>query len=122
MSVTALFEIYRLFCTKAKTDESLQGSKDGAPVPDHRVGAAAMGMLMYAAYVGGGAAMLPENVGGRGLSAAEAHEVLGPFTEPISLAILLILVGVMTGGLSFVVTYVRHDTKNITKMETRGQS
>jgi hypothetical protein len=83
--------------------------------------AAAMGMLMYAGYVGG-AAMLPENVGGKGLSAAEAHEVLGSFTEPISLAILLILVGVMAGGLSFVVTYVRHDTKNITKMETRGQS
>lgn len=83
--------------------------------------AAAMGMLMYAGYVGG-AAMLPESVGGKGLNAAEAHEVLGSFTEPISLAILIILVGVIAGGLSFVVTYVRHNPGNITKTEVGGQS
>lgn len=83
--------------------------------------AAAMGMLMYAGYVGG-AAMLPESVGGKGLNAAEAHEVLGSFTEPISLAILIILVGVMAGGLSFVITYMRHNRGNITKTEAGGQS
>jgi hypothetical protein len=82
--------------------------------------AAAMGMLMYAGYIGG-AAMLPENVGGKGLNAAEAHEVLGPFTEPISIAILVILVGVMAGGLSFVVTYMRPNMRNSARKDAGGQ-
>jgi hypothetical protein len=75
---------------------------------------------MYAGYIGG-AAMLPENVGGKGLNAAEAHEVLGPFTEPISIAILVILVGVMAGGLSFVVTYMRPNMRNSARKDAGGQ-
>ena len=54
----------------------------------------AMGMLMYAGYIGG-AAMLPENIGGQGLNAGQAHQILSPFVEPIAIAILLLLLGVV---------------------------
>jgi hypothetical protein len=66
--------------------------------------AAAMGLLMYAGYLGG-ASMLPENVGGQGFSAGQAHEILAPFVEPISVAILVIVAGVVAGGIGFLATY-----------------
>ena len=66
----------------------------------------AMGMLMYAGYIGG-AAMLPENIGGQGLNAGQAHQILSPFVEPIAIAILLLLLGVVLGGLGFLLTYNR---------------
>ena len=50
--------------------------------------ASAMGLLMYVGYVGG-AATLPKVVGGGGLNGLQAHEILGPFVEPISAAILV---------------------------------
>jgi hypothetical protein len=65
--------------------------------------AAATGMLMYAGYVGG-AAMLPESVGGRGFDAAQAHQLMAPFVEPIAVAILLVAAGVMTGGAGFLIS------------------
>jgi hypothetical protein len=66
--------------------------------------AAAMGMLMLAGYQGG-AAMLPEAVGGKGFNAAQAHEILAPFVEPISAAILLLVVGIIAGGVGFLLTF-----------------
>jgi hypothetical protein len=66
--------------------------------------AAAMGLLMYAGYLGG-ASMLPVDVGGRGFNAGQAHEVLVSFVEPISAAILLIVAGVVAGGIGFLATY-----------------
>jgi hypothetical protein len=65
---------------------------------------AAMAMLMYAGYVGG-ASMLPENIGGRGFNSGQAHEILAPFVEPISVAILMITAGVIAGGVGFLATY-----------------
>ncbi len=44
---------------------------------------AAMGLLMYAGYIGG-AAMLPKIVGGSGFNPVQTHEILGPFVAPIS--------------------------------------
>ena len=38
---------------------------------------AAMGLLMYAGYIGG-AAMLPKIVGGSGFNPVQTHEILGP--------------------------------------------
>lgn len=70
----------------------------------------AMGMLMYAGYIGG-AAMLPQNVGGKGFNAGQAHEILAPFIEPISFAIMILLLGIITGGLGFLLTYNRKGTK-----------
>ena len=66
----------------------------------------AMGLLMYAGYIGG-AAMLPENVGGQGFNGGQAHEILSPFIEPISVAILILLLGVVLGGIGFLLTYNR---------------
>ena len=71
----------------------------------------AMGMLMYAGYIGG-AAMLPENVGGQGFNGGQAHQILAPFIEPISVAILLLLLGVILGGIGFLLTYNRKGTTN----------
>jgi heme/copper-type cytochrome/quinol oxidase subunit 1 len=61
---------------------------------------AAMGLMMVAGYLGG-AAMLPVNVGGKGFNAGQAHEILAPFVEPISIAILVLAAGVVAGGIAF---------------------
>ena len=66
--------------------------------------ASAMGLLMYAGYVGG-AATLPKVVGGGGLNGLQAHEILGPFVEPISAAILVLVAGVLAGGIGFLIIY-----------------
>jgi uncharacterized membrane protein (DUF106 family) len=71
----------------------------------------AMGMLMYAGYIGG-AAMLPQNVGGKGFNAGQAHEILAPFIEPISFAIMILLLGIILGGLGFLLTYNRKGIKS----------
>jgi len=65
--------------------------------------ASAMGLLMYAGYVGG-AATLPKVVGGGGLNGLQAHEILGPFVEPIPAAILVLVAGVVAGGIGFLIT------------------
>ncbi len=69
---------------------------------------AAMGMLMYAGYIGG-ASMLPQDVGGRGFNAGQAHEILVTFVEPIVAAILMIVAGVVAGGIGFLVAYRSHN-------------
>jgi heme/copper-type cytochrome/quinol oxidase subunit 1 len=66
--------------------------------------ATAMGLLMYVGYVGG-AATLPKVVGGGGLNGLQAHEILGPFVEPISAAILILVAGVLAGGIGFLIIY-----------------
>ena len=70
--------------------------------------AAAMGLLMYAGYLGG-ASMLPVDVGGRGFNAGQAHGILVSFVEPISAAILLVVAGVVAGGIGFLATYRSHN-------------
>jgi hypothetical protein len=62
--------------------------------------AAVGGMLMYAGYAAG-AAMLPEEVGGKGFDNAQAHEILAPFVEPVSAATLALMTGVTLGGIGF---------------------
>ncbi|CAN5814427.1 hypothetical protein BH23THE1_BH23THE1_12330 [soil metagenome] len=62
----------------------------------------AMGMLMLAGYAGG-AAMLPTSVRGLGLNAGQAHEILAPFVEPIAIAILVLIFGVICGGIGFLI-------------------
>ena len=71
----------------------------------------AMGMLMYVGYIGG-AAMLPEDVGGQGFNAGQAHQILAPFVEPIAIAIIILLLGIILGGVSFLLTYNRKSTNN----------
>jgi len=64
---------------------------------------AATSLLMYAGYAGG-ASMLPESVGGKGFDAGQAHNIMAPFVEPISAAILVIMVGILAGGIGFLIT------------------
>ncbi len=74
--------------------------------------AVAAGMLMYAGYVAG-AAMLPEGVGGKGFEAGQAHElILGQFVEPISVSILVLLVGIILGGIGFLLAFRYGNTNN----------
>ena len=65
---------------------------------------AATGMLMYAGYVSG-AALLPLSVGGKGFNQGQAHAILAPFVEPISATILLLVLGVLLGGIGFLIMY-----------------
>jgi hypothetical protein len=46
-----------------------------------------------------GAAMLPLGVGGKGFNQGQAHQILAPFVEPISIAILVLMLGVLLGGM-----------------------
>ncbi|MFN4336739.1 MAG: hypothetical protein ACK4FV_04045 [Candidatus Nitrosocaldus sp.] len=61
-------------------------------------------LMMYGGYEGA-KAMLPVNVGGLGLTAAEAHEVLAPLVIPIAVFIIILAIGVIVGGIGFIVTY-----------------
>jgi hypothetical protein len=70
---------------------------------------AAMGLLMYAGYIGG-AATLPKIVGGSGFNAVQAHEILGPLVEPISASILVLIAGVVAGGIGFLLMYIAKST------------
>ena len=46
------------------------------------------------------------SVGGKGFNQGQAHEILAPFVEPISIAILaLILGGRFLGGIGFLLMY-----------------
>lgn len=65
---------------------------------------AAAGMMMYAGYIGGAAA-LPQAVGGAGLGQAQVHELIAPFVEPIGASILVILAGVLAGGVGYLMAY-----------------
>jgi len=65
---------------------------------------AAIGMLMFAGYIGG-AAMLPVSIGGRGFNVLQAHEILAPFVEPIAASIFVILIGVISGAIGFLIIH-----------------
>lgn len=68
----------------------------------------AMGLLMLAGYRGG-AAMLPTSVGGLGLDAGQAHGILAPFVEPIAIAILVLIFGIICGGIGFLLVNRKKD-------------
>jgi hypothetical protein len=65
---------------------------------------AAAAMMMLAGYQGG-AAMLPPASGGLGLNAGQAHEIMSPYVEPISVSILVLMAGVIAGGVGFLMAY-----------------
>ena len=72
---------------------------------------AATGLLMYAGYASG-AAMLPVSIGGKGFNQGQAHQILSPFVEPISVTILILLLGVLLGGIGFLLVYKSKRTVN----------
>ena len=61
-----------------------------------------MGLLMLAGYTGG-AAMLPTSVVGLGFNAGQDHEIPSPFVEPIAIAVLVLIFGIIWGGIGFLV-------------------
>jgi hypothetical protein len=63
-------------------------------------------MLMYAGYMAG-AAMLPVDVGGQGFNAGQAHGILAPFVEPISVFVIVLIIGVILGGIGFLLAFRR---------------
>ncbi len=63
-------------------------------------------LMMYGGYEGA-KAMLPVEVGGLGLTAAEAHGILAPLIMPIAVFILVLVIGVILGGVGFITTYRR---------------
>lgn len=65
------------------------------------------GLMMYSGYIGGAAA-LPESIGGQGLGSGEVHELIGQFTEPIAGAILVLCAGVILGGIGFIISYMKN--------------
>lgn len=68
----------------------------------------AMSMLMLAGYRGG-VAMLPTSIGGLGLDAGQAHGILAPFIEPIAVAILVLIFGIICGGIGFLMVNRKKD-------------
>jgi hypothetical protein len=110
VAVSALFYLYLERVLK-KQYKDYRGAKVAAWI--HLIfmnigTVAAMGMLMFAGYAGG-AAMLPASVGGQGLNAGQAHEILAPFVEPIAAAILVLIFGIICGGIGFLLV---HGKKN----------
>jgi hypothetical protein len=77
-------------------------------------------MMMYAGYVAG-SSMLPISSGGKGYTAIQAHGLIGIYVDPISVAILLVLVGVTAGGAGFLLNYRRLQQER-KQREFRGAS
>jgi hypothetical protein len=103
--VSALFYYYLENIVKAQFNSKVSRSLTWMHLMLMNVGTTTgMGLMMIAGYLGG-AAMLPINVGGKGFNAIQAHEILAPFVEPISVAILVLLAGVIAGGVAFLIGY-----------------
>ncbi len=63
-------------------------------------------MLIYVGYTGG-VAMVPENLGGGGKDAFWVHEnVAGDFPTPIGVALTIASLGVLLGGLGYVLSWL----------------
>ena len=52
-----------------------------------------------------------------GFNAGQAHEILAPYVEPIFVAILLLIVGVIGGGIGFLKIYYWSEPHNTWKDE-----
>jgi len=64
-------------------------------------------IMIYGGY-SGGAAMLPPEVGGLGWTAFEVHEkILGSLPLPITIFITILALGVILGGLGFLINWTR---------------
>ncbi len=63
-------------------------------------------LMIYGGYVAGGN-MLPVEVGGKGWTAAQAHELLAPLIPPITVFLALLMIGLLLGGLGYVMTWKR---------------
>jgi len=66
-------------------------------------------IMIYGGYAGG-AAMLPPEVGGLGWGVREVHDfILGPLPLPITIFIIILAIGVLLGGLGYVINWRRKE-------------
>ena len=64
-------------------------------------------LMIFGGYRGG-AAMLPPEVGGLGWTARDVHEhILGQLPFPITIFIIILGIGVLLGGLGYIITWAR---------------
>ena len=64
-------------------------------------------IMIWGGYVGG-AAMLPPEVGGKGWTGLQVHEnILGPLPLPITIFLIILFIGVLAGGLGFLLMWRR---------------
>ena len=68
--------------------------------------AGATWLLMLAGYTGG-KALQPTQVGGLGLTPGQVHPLIAGYVEPIVYFIIALGVGLIAGGLGYILTYVR---------------
>lgn len=69
--------------------------------------AAATWSLMYAGYIGE-AALMPTSEGGLAMTGEQVHnQILIQWVDPIGLMLVVVGIGVLCGGLGFVLTYFR---------------
>lgn len=64
---------------------------------------AATWMLMYAGFLGG-VGLMATSSGGSGLNAGQVHLIINPYVNPIGYAIIALGLGVLLGGIGFVIT------------------
>ncbi|MEM4311238.1 MAG: hypothetical protein QXX95_02490 [Nitrososphaerales archaeon] len=67
-------------------------------------------LMVYGGYIAGGG-MLPAAVGGKGWDAGKAHEFLAPLVPPITIFIAILAIGVLLGGLGYVMSWLRKERK-----------
>lgn len=63
--------------------------------------------------------MLSQSVDGKGFDASQANEILVPFVEPIAVAVLVIVSGIVAGGIGFLVT---HSSRNSAESISESKS
>jgi multisubunit Na+/H+ antiporter MnhC subunit len=68
---------------------------------------AATFMLMYAGYFGE-KGLMPTSEGGLGLNAGQVHvQILSQFVDPVGYALILTGIGVLAGGVGFLINYIQ---------------
>lgn len=107
VGLTALF-YYHFEVSLGKTYKGISNAFGWVHLALMNVGAAAAAyMLMYGGYVAGGG-MLPVSEGGQGWTGLQAHvNVLAALVNPTGIAIAICGIGVLAGGIGFVLTYFR---------------
>jgi heme/copper-type cytochrome/quinol oxidase subunit 1 len=64
-------------------------------------------LMIWGGYKGG-AAMLPPEVGGLGWDAGQVHQnILGALPLPITIFIIILGIGVILGGLGYIITWIK---------------
>ena len=107
VALTALFDFY-LESILGKVYKGIAKGLAWAHLILMNVGIiAAAGLMMVAGYRGG-RGQLPEGVGGLGLNPGEVHmEILAIYPVPVSIAVLVLGLGVFLGGVGYALQFTK---------------